>query len=43
MFINMDIKDFKCLEKMYFLWYLFGLDGLRVFVVIGIIIYYLNV
>lgn len=38
----MDTKDFKRLEKMYSPRYLPGLDGLRAFAVIGIIIYHLN-
>lgn len=37
----MDTKDFKRLENV-FPRYLPGLDGLRAFAVIGIIIYHLN-
>ncbi|MBO1198187.1 acetyltransferase [Staphylococcus simiae] len=38
----MDTKDFKRLEKIYAPRYLPGLDGLRAFAVIGILIYHLN-
>lgn len=38
----MNENNYRCFNKIYKLYYLFGLDGLRVIVVIGIIIYYLN-